>query len=76
MIYFEIGSEKSLPTYLFVLNERDVCNVLKASSTICYELFHSWKLVLKLILNDNERGWFDFQVGYEPQKINFHHQKS
>lgn len=40
------------------------------SSANCSELFHSGKLVL----NDNERSWFGFQVGYQPHIINFLHQ--
>ena len=47
-------------------------------SVLCQlpKLFHSGKLVLKMILKDDRRSWFGFQVGCQPQKINFHHHKS
>ena len=44
-------------------------------SVLCQlpKLFHSGKLVLKMILKDDRQSWFGFQVGYQPQKIIFHH---
>ena len=58
------------------LDDWNSCIAIGASSTNCYELFYSGKLVLKMILKADRQGWFEFQVSYQPRKTNFHHHKS
>ena len=57
---------KIAAAFLLVLKDWDSCNVLGASSANCYELFHSGKLVLELILKDDGRSLFGIQVDYQP----------
>ena len=81
-IYYEDGNffENSLckiqVALPLCLNDQDSSDVLGASSANFHGLFHSRKLVLKLIFNDNERDWFEFQVGYQPQRISFSYQNA
>ena len=67
-----LPSAKSSSTCLFALKDWDSCNAIGASSANCSEKFHSGELVLKIILKEYRRSWFDFQVGCQPQIIYFH----
>ena len=71
-IYYENGKifEKFLckiaTAMPLCLHDWDSCNAIRASSANCSKLFHSGKLVLKMILKDDGRSWFGFQVGCQP----------
>ena len=62
VLFLKIRSSKSPLPCLFALKDWDNCNALGASSAKLSELFHSGKLVLKMILKDDRRSWFGFQV--------------
>ena len=48
------------------LDDWDCSNVLEVSTAKLSGLFHSGELVLKMILKDDRRSWFGFQVGCQP----------
>ena len=66
VLFFKNSSAKSLLPCSFTLKDWDSCNAIRASSANCSKLFHSGKLVLKMILKEDERSWFGFQVGCQP----------